>query len=454
MRVLSLVLLSYCCLCLPNCSSKKSIGSNTEACKASPAEGGCGTPCLTDVNACADGFFCSSSGVCDAECSLVNNIPCADASTCTSNGRCLAANSSNGDSGSDVCAEVHIDTDNITPNIVLIVDQSLSMDSNFGGNSRWDTLRNFLIGEQGSRPDGLIYDLQQSVRFGIALYSAMNDRAYVRKVDPGTDPNANGDSTLPHADTSCPLINFANSPEWSVSEDWNTQSPQAPALNAYNDIVSLYADANMVDDTPTGDAIEFLANYFKTNPIGNSDPIVFLLATDGEPDTCTALNQGASQAAANAGKSKALSAVAAAYDDGIRTYVVSVAADSDHFQDMANAGAGVDTNNGDADAPYYPVTDPAGLATALQTLVQNQLSCTFELQGNIKDLSKACEGQVVLTSNEDPNGTTLPCDDPNGWRAVDANHIELQGSACTDLKNGSNASLAGTFPCNVADSVF
>jgi hypothetical protein len=47
------------------------------------------------------------------------------------------------------------------------------------------------------------------------------------------------------------------------------------------------------------------------------------------------------------------------------------------------------------------------------------------------------------------SGQPLACDDPNGWRVVDAKHIELVGDACTNWLSTTDASIDARFPCNV-----
>ncbi len=109
-----------------------------------------------------------------------------------------------------------------------------------------------------------------------------------------------------------------------------------------------------------------------------------------------------------------------------------------HLQDLANAGVGAAAG---VDAPFYVATDTAGLGTALTTIVGGVVSCDVRLDGTI-DPTAACTGTVML------NGRTLVCDDPNGWRAIDATQIEITGTACDELLM-SGGGLSASFPCGV-----
>jgi hypothetical protein len=105
----------------------------------------------------------------------------------------------------------------VIPTVILIIDQSSSMEESFGSDTRWNTLRDFLL----ESPDGLIADLQSQVRFGLAMYSAESG---------GANPEPIGE---------CPMVTSV-----------------APALDNFDAIEAVYAGAEPIEDTPTGDAID------------------------------------------------------------------------------------------------------------------------------------------------------------------------------------------------------
>jgi len=297
--------------------------------------------------------------------------------------------------GSLICADVIIDTRRQTPTVVMLVDQSGSMTESFGSGNRWTVLRSSLL----ANPAGLIFDLQDQVRFGLTLYSARSDS-----------------SGLPIGE--CPLLTSVG-----------------PAINNYAPIEAVYSVADPIGDTPTGDSIDAVVAQLRSIPDPPPDPTIIILATDGEPDRCEELNP-------QNGQAEAIAAAQASYRAGYRLYIISVgegAVSASHLQDMANAGVGAPAG---ASSPFWVAGDDAGLRDALLAIIGGEISCLVELNGTI-DPAMACTGVVRL------NGRALPCGDPNGWRAVDPTHIELQGTACAELTTGAGNTLEASFPCDV-----
>lgn len=361
----------------------------------------CGSRC-TDTEPCPAGLFCNG-GRCDAECGV--DTDCAIGFSCADDGRCeldrgdaarADGSTTDGARPDGLCADVMLEARPTTPNVIVVVDQSSSMTERFGRSNRWDALRDSLL----DRPDGFIFALQSQVRFGLALFSA----------------RADGNSAGPPVGM-CPLLETV-----------------PPALDNYDAIRAVYAPAEVIDETPTGDSLDALLSEILRTPDRSEEPTIFILATDGEPDRCEELNP-------QRGQEEALAATQRAYDAGIRTYIISVGRDvsESHLQDMANTGLG--RRGGDPDAPFYVAGDDEGLRDALREIIGGELSCVVELRGRI-DPSMACSGEVRL------NGSVLPCDDPNGWEAVDETHIELRGDACDELQSGAGATLTARFPCS------
>ncbi len=358
----------------------------------------CGRACSTSAP-CTPGFYCGDDGTCSADCSA--SIPCEGGTTCElTTGTCVSR-----PDGSIVdvmpldvlptdntCAAVDLDAERVTPNVLVIVDRSGSMgDQEFpedSGTSRWVAVRDALL----DTPDGLIFSLQSSIRFGFVTYSGAG---------------------------SCPNLETV-----------------ACSLDNYDAIDDSYRDQSPGGDTPTGDSITAVLAMLDTlvPTADDGDPTIFILATDGEPDTC---EDGDDEVG---GRRESVDATEAAFAMGISTYVISVGDDvgADHLQDVANAGLG--RSGSDPDAPYFVATDVSMLNDALATIVGGVVDCRLTLSGSI-DPSLACSGEVRL------GGEVIPCDDPNGWRAIDATTIELTGDACDDLQAG--ATLTARFPCDV-----
>lgn len=360
----------------------------------------CGTSCSA-ADPCPAGFYCSGAGTCTADCSAT--VRCTEGYACD-DGMCVAS----GDGGrrdggprdvlltDNTCAAVDLDAERVTPNVLVIVDRSGSMESEEfppgSGVTRWDALRDALL----AMPGGLLFSLQSSVRFGLVTYE-----------NSGTPAGCPDLDTIP-----C-------------------------AIDNYTTISSAYRGFEPGRDTPTGDSITAVMGMLGTLvPTADAgDPTIFILATDGEPDTCEDGDDTAG------GRVESVAAVEAAFDDGIETYVISVGTDvgADHLQDVANAGLG--RSAADPDAMYWVASDTSGLNDALETIIGGVIDCRLTLSGAI-DPSLACSGEVRL------GGDLLPCDDPNGWRAIDATTIELTGTACDRLQT-SGETLTARFPCDV-----
>lgn len=397
-------------------------------CRSAANIPGCDAPCGEGLEPCASGLYCSDAKTCTADCSQSAGFACPGQQYCAVDGRCLA----NGQDyvtniGSGICAEVNLEASGVPPHVYAIVDQSGSMNESLGTVTRWDGLRDLLIGAAATRPGGLVADLQEQVRFGLAMYSS----------EGGSGPGK-----------ACPIINNPNN---STLDNNLLQAPIAPTLRNYETIRALYADAKIMTDTPTGDTLRFLIDRWAANPPTEPGEKVFLLATDGAPDSCAVPNPPNSTVALQV-QAEVVAQVQRGFAAGIRTFVVGIANESDlptqHLQAIANAGVG--RMVGQSDAAFYRASTVSELRSAIEGVVRSSRSCSLRLNGEIANMERRCEGEVVLSTDADPQGRRLECDGANGWRVVDANTIELVGQACIDLRQSREARVKGTFPCNVA----
>jgi hypothetical protein len=225
---------------------------------------------------------------------------------------------------------------------------------------------------------------------------------------------------------------YTDDPDWAGCPDVAVQNAVLPSIGA---IRSLYGANMPAGNTPTGDTIAYVTTNRATlyDEATSTGPEIMILATDGEPGTCA---DGADTVGGNA---LSVANAQAAFDAGIRTYVLSVGTEiaNMHLQDVANAGVG--HMPGDPDAPFWVATDPAGLHDALATIASSALPCTLELMGRIEP-SRACEGTVMLGTDALACGTD--------WHAIDETHIALSDATCARLRSTTD-DLVGTFPCDV-----
>ncbi len=293
------------------------------------------------------------------------------------------------------CATVELEGRRIIPNVMTLVDQSGSMGWSFtGAPNRWIAVRDALVGSTGTGADrGLIGELERQVRFGLMTYTSYFQGSGCSNPVRGVD---------------------------------------SIALNNYSAINTFYRSQNPGGGTPTFEALRELYNRMIATPPVDG-PQIMILATDGAPNGC---NSATAQANVEA-------EVARAYLAGIRTFVISVGTgvSSSHLQRIANNGVGM------VGAPFWVATDSGGLQTAMENIIRGEINCEIDLDTNIEP-DIACLGEVFL------NGERIPCDDPNGFRLLDENTIELQGAACMTLQNDPDATLNGQFPCPPVTGTF
>lgn len=288
-----------------------------------------------------------------------------------------------GDTASDtevdtgVCADAEVNFEPQIPTVLLLIDQSGSMTTQFGDVDRWQAVYDALLAPQG----GLVPELEGEIRFGMALYTSFEG-------DQGGE---------------CPVI-----------------TATAPALDNYAAIAASYEASQPEDETPTGESIAAVTPTLVMDPAEGNKIIV--LATDGEPDTCAEPNP-------QNGQEASVMAAAAAFDQGVRTYVISVGDEvsDQHLQDVANAGVGV--GPGDPDAPFYKADDAQALAEAFATIVDGVRDCKLTLDGKVTE-----GGQEQCTVYV--NGMTVPYGVEDGWQLNNPSEVELVGDACDAIQSG------------------
>jgi hypothetical protein len=291
--------------------------------------------------------------------------------------------------GSGECPVLDITVAHEDPTIMLLLDQSGSMTADFGGDTRWNTLRNTILD-----PDiGVVVWFESQVIFGLTLYSNLDN--------------------VPE----CPEL---------------VQVP--PMEMGYDAIAAAFDAAQPIDNTPTGESIAAVAAQLADDPAPGAKYIV--LATDGEPDTCAEPNP-------QNGQEESVAAAEAAYAAGIPTFVVSVGPETsaEHLQDVANAGAGVQA--GDPDAEFFVALDQPSLAQAFIDIISGTQDCEFDIDA---DLIAGGAETCVVTVNGDP----VTLDDPDGWQTISPGEIELLGSACDAIQD-SEATVEMVCQCDAVE---
>jgi hypothetical protein len=310
--------------------------------------------------------------------------------------------------GKDSCANGLVNAARVPPKVVLVLDGSCSMSTDYPANGaqsasqctrnsrgRWTALRNALIG-----PQGVVPKLEKAVAFGLVVY--------------GTQP-------------SCPI-------------------PGQPVTSQLNNLARIQAGLPEVQPgmyTPTGPALNWVYDNMITQqaPDERGAAQIVILATDGEPNSCGGAGVSTGRGGSVTNYQPSLDAVKKGTLKGATTYVISLADATgpfhDHLQELANLGNPAATRG----AMLYEPASPDQLAQTLETLVGAAVSCEIELNGSIL-LDQACSGTVTL------DGVALGCDDANGWTPIDDRNIRLQGSACDRLRSHVDAAVVANFACS------
>jgi hypothetical protein len=264
-----------------------------------------------------------------------------------------------------------------TPSLILLVDQSGSMNEDFGGDTRWNVITDVLIDPN----DGIVQQFDDGIRFGLTLYTSVNG-------------NLDGGE--------CPLL---------IEVD--------PATDNFPAIEATMSVEAPIGDTPTGESLDLTWQKLDALDLPGREYIV--LATDGEPDTCAEPNP-------SNGQPQSVAAAEAAFAAGIETFVISVGADvsADHLQDVANAGQGV------TDAEYYQALDQAALVDAFDDILAGVRSCELDLMSPIDD-------EIAMGCTVEVNGEIVGYGDANGWELNSSTEVELLGSACDALQQGTSS---------------
>lgn len=407
-------------------------------CKASCTV--CGGLCATTAD-CPNAQYCSSSGTCQRECIPNSSDTSCGNDECSDDGRCVATSDimvptgSGGSMGTggmsnQDCIDVEVDFTPEIPSVVLLIDQSASMNENNFGDSvdaameageytpwdcddydyRWNVVRNVLL-----HPDtGVVAPLENDVRFGMALYSSS------RGFSGGT----------------CPALT-------EVAVDFGTHGA----------MLDNFECSDLVGDTPTRESLTATAEALAAAALDG--PKVIVLATDGEPDNCTCYNWD-EEAGADCADSAVverdgvemtpsdaeqydvvLEAARINQELGITVEVINVS--NPQNTDLATHLDNVAVQGGATSGASIDGFSPGALAEAFQTIIDGARSCAIDLDGEIT-AGREATGTVSL------DGTDLVYDDPNGWVVNSPTQIELVGTACETIKSGDH-DIDVTFPC-------
>jgi hypothetical protein len=299
--------------------------------------------------------------------------------------------------------------------MLFVIDRSGSTDWEYpGSTSRWQALYDALMAPNA----GVISKLQSQAYFGVVLFDGGESDIFNELLCMLT-PN---DPACVDAGTpGCPRLITV-----------------PPALNNYAKIDAAYRPAGPGGGTPTALA---LAHAYSLVPPQQQvldlkvGPQYVVLCTDGEPNGCANTSTGTTTGEQYDFQGP-VDEVTKAAAKGIKTFVVGIAVEAaakDHLTQLATIGA--------TGSSVFTPANKDDLVNAISQIVGGAIGCKVELNGTVV-AGKECSGYVNLNSQK------LPCNDPNGWKLVDKNHIELQGTACQTFLTDGAAILDAGFPCD------
>lgn len=321
----------------------------------------------------------------------------------------------NTDVGSDIeeeiCGGSDLDIARVIPDILILLDRSLSMSSTPPSPPLWDTIRPAIV--TVTEPP-----MDEGIWFGLMTF-------------PGPDCTRSG-----------PMCTEPDSSDVLV--------PVGPG--SHGDISTELDRLNTCGATPIAMSLQSAGAYLETLTDGH--PKYILLATDGAPncndsldgDTCTCTVE--SGCASNDEFCLDDERTNGVLDDlcagGISTFVLGMGGAAEWasvMSAMAEHGCTED---------YYPADDPDSIADALDAITGSVVTCQFELVcADIPDLGKVNfyyePGHVVIPRDE---GRT------SGWDWVDfcdpgdtTGMVEFFGEYCDGIMDRTYDAITAEFGC-------
>jgi Mg-chelatase subunit ChlD len=321
------------------------------------------------------------------------------------------------------CAGTNVQAGRRQPLVTLVIDGSGSMCAPFANATRWTALRSALMDQ-----DGVVTRLQSVVSFGMTLYDGPIELGgFLGMVGGGSrmmggggqNPQCAGMAAQSAMGKACPNL---------------VAVPQA--LDNAAAIASMYPMTELGGSTPTHKVMTVVVDQLiqaqTVLPDQRVQPQYIVLATDGEPNELCANPSGVDPHA------EVIKQVMRAAQAGIGTFVISLAGSDaglmNHLVQVAKAGM-------TGYPPFTPMSK-ADLVASLGQIIGGAVGCEVFLNGTVT-VGQECGGTVAM------NGTSLRCNDANGWNLKDDHTLVLQGQACMDFQTNPLAILHADFPCGV-----
>lgn len=324
--------------------------------------------------------------------------------------------------GPSVCEVVQLGTDPQTPDMMIVLDRSGSMQEA----GRWQP--------SVSAVRRVTAELETKIHFGLALFP-----------DPGVR-DASGVFTdfgmcFSAPDPQMCLDEITATISNSVCAPGAVVVPIGPSNAA--PIAQVLDMTQPTGGTPTAETLERLLQSFPNMPAGPDTKApnakFILLVTDGQP-TCPT-GQGDETTPADIERTNAAIAALAARE--VKTYVIGYDTSGASNAMLASVLDGFAQRGGTGDTKHRQVEDEASLLAELQGITSVVASCSFTLD------KAPPRADFVLVRMD---GQQLNLGQANGWKLVGDRTIELTGTACTTFKNGNHV-LEAEVQCEVVGPV-
>jgi hypothetical protein len=327
----------------------------------------------------------------------------------------------NGLASNDLCEVVHLTASPSTPDVLIVLDRSGSMERE----GRW------MPSVAAVRT--ITNDLQAQINFGLALFP-----------QPVAGGNNGGtvdiSACLSAADPQTCLDDLINAVGGTCTPG-SIVVPVGP--NTAPMIASTLDMTNSAGGTPTGETLEnLITSYAPTelDPDALPRPKFVLLVTDGQP-TCP---NGGGEDTTQPDIDRSNMAIDALLKKGVRTYVIGYNTSGPGNEMLAAVLDGFAQRGGTGDTMHHPVEDEAGLKSAFQMIAGDVVNCTFVLD------KPPMRSDYVLVKID---GSQINLDDPNGWHLVGDRTVELTGQSCDKLKSDGAHIVDAEVQCDVVTPI-
>ena len=312
----------------------------------------------------------------------------------------------NGQNASDVCEKQHVTADPQTPEMMIVLDRSGSMQDGMRWTPSVSALRS------------VTKQLETKISFGMALFP---------------DPNPNTGGVFDCITAPDPQM-CANAISCGVGK-----VVVQPMIGNATAIDTALGGTMPGGGTPTPETLQSLVDTYASppdDPDALPVPKFVLLVTDGQPTCPTGNGQQVTQTDIDASNA----AIEALAEKGVRTYVIGYDTATPGNEMLKTVLDGFAQRGGTGDTEHHPVEDEASLLAVLESITAKIASCTFQLE-----MAPPRPDYVRV----EVDGKQINLGDPDGWQLVGDRTVELQGGACMSLMTVAAHAINVEVECDV-----